>query len=130
MKTNEPGQLQPIAIHDYQLFRLYAKRAQLVTFETQYYDTPLAENFMEPVQHLKALRILAFGVSIDQLPFILTHTIQFPWTPYDAKDWETRVRKTGQQLAALIENLETDLQAIQGNPSPPSIRELWVKTLR
>lgn len=130
MKQNDSTHIQPIAIHDYQQFRLYAKRAKLVTFETQYYNTPFAESFIEPAQRLKALRIWAFGVSIDHLPFILTHTIQFPWIPYDAGEWETRVMKTGQQLATLIEELETDLQAIQGNPSPPSIRELLIKTLR
>ncbi len=131
MSENNLIYIEPLVINDYQKFRFYAKRAELVTFETQYYNTPFKEtNIIEPAQYLKALKIWAFGVYIDQQPYTLTHTIHFPWIPHLAEDWETWIKITSKRLTILTEELETDLQAIQGNPSPPSVRELWVKTLR
>ena len=122
--------IEPIPINDYQQFRFYAKRAKLVTFETQYYETPFKEpSIIEPVQYLKALKIWAFGVCIDHRHHTLTHTIQLSWLPPRTENWKERTRTTNRRLATLTEDLETDLQAVQSTPSSPSTRELLMKTL-
>jgi len=123
--------IPPIHIHDYQQFRLYAKRARMVTYETEYHDLPFKDpDNVDSILRLKALKIYAIGVPIDGLPLTLVHTVQFPLPSDTAEDWPVRVEVASRQLASILRELETDLHAVQGNPSQPSIRELWMKTLR
>jgi hypothetical protein len=128
--NHDPIYIKPTVIEDYQEFRFYAKRAKLVIFETQYYEPPFTDpSKIEPAQYLKALKVWAFGVYVDQRPHTLTHTIRFSWLPPGIENWRARIKTTNRRLATLIEDLEADLQAIQNTPSSPSTRELWVKTL-
>ncbi|MFW9830767.1 MAG: hypothetical protein ACFFD8_03235 [Candidatus Thorarchaeota archaeon] len=131
MEKTQMEYIPPVEVQDYKQFLNFARQAAIVTFEPIYYVTPFEGDVVDnPAQWLRALRIYAIGVELNGTLITLMHRINFPPINFDFEEGVLDCVVAEGQLMKIVQELETEFQAVPGAPEQPSLHEEWVRTLR
>jgi hypothetical protein len=131
MENGPTGYVPPVEVQDYQRFLDFARRAAIVTFEPIYYVTPFEGDVADnPAQWLRALQIYAIGVELNGILMTLMHRINFPPVNFDLDEGVHDCIASEGRLTQIVQELETEFQAVPGAPDQPSLHDEWVRTLR
>lgn len=131
MEIEQMGHVPPVEVHDYQRFLAFARQAAIVTFEPVYHVAPFEGDVVgNPAQWLRALRLYAIGVELNGVLITLMHRIDFPPVNLDFEEGVYDCVATEGRVAQIVQELQTEFQAVPGAPDQPSLHKEWVRTLR
>ena len=131
MENEKMEYVPPVEVQSYQKFLNFARRAAIVTFEPVYHVAPFEGEAAEnPAQWLRALRIYAIGVELNGVLITLMHRINFPPVNFDFEEGILDCVASEGKLAQIVQELETEFQAVPGAPDQPTLHDEWVRTLR
>ncbi|MFW9985251.1 MAG: hypothetical protein ACFFDJ_01645 [Candidatus Odinarchaeota archaeon] len=131
MENDRMEYVPPVEVQNYQQFLDFARRAAIVTFEPVYYVTPFEGDVVDnPAQWLRALHVYAIGVELNGVLITLMHRISFPPINFDFEEGLFDCVEAEGKLASIVQELETEFQAVPGAPEQPSLHDEWVRTLR
>ena len=131
MENDQMEYVPPVEVHSYQKFLTFARRAAIVTFEPVYHVAPFEGEVADnPAQWLRALHIYAIGVELNGVLITLMHRVNFPPVNFDFDEGVLDCIATEGRLAKIVQELETEFQAVPGAPDQSSLHEEWIRTLR
>ncbi len=129
MENDQMEYVPPVEVQNYQKFLNFARQAAIVTFEPVYHVAPFESDVADnPAQWLRALHIYAIGVELNGIFITLMHRIDFPPVSFDEGVLDCVA--TEGKLAKIVQELETEFQAVPGAPEQPSLHDEWIRTLR
>ncbi len=100
----------PVSLECYEDFEEFAKRAAVVTYSTEYFQSP----FKSDKKRLRRLILSAIGVKLDEIPLTFTYTIDYSDFGASANDWQDQTELTNDGISAILDDLKSKCNLIRG----------------
>ncbi|MGV9103123.1 MAG: hypothetical protein ACOC38_04895 [Promethearchaeia archaeon] len=115
MNTKQPRFMAPILLESYEEFKKFADKATVVTYNTEYFDSP----FLDNSKRLRRLILHAVGVEMDGLPLTFKYVFEYGDLLSGSTAWDEQTNEADSYMRSMLEHLQTEYNLIKGTIETP-----------
>lgn len=107
--------MAPVLLERYEDFKEFAKNAAVVTYSTEYFDSP----FLDDSRRLRRLILHAVGVEKNGLPLTFKYVFEYADLMSGSTDWDEQTSEADSRMRSMLEHLQTEYNLIKGTVESP-----------
>ncbi|MFX0107591.1 MAG: hypothetical protein ACFE7R_04845 [Candidatus Hodarchaeota archaeon] len=121
MNQETPVFAPPVVLDNYEDFESFAKRAAVIVYTPEYFQSP----FLEDQKKLRRVTLAALGVRVNGVALTFKHVLDYRELIDRTKDWDEQTSEVDKLISQAIQDLSSLGTLVRGTlETEPALGEL------